>query len=428
MAVGGTAQAGVAEVAVRVVGLLQGAKHEGGIGLAAVAAALGLAGDQPARLAGELPRLLRGDRVGQGRRRDVEGRELLDQPADALGIGLFVDPVEGRDAATLEQLGDPLVGEDHQVLDQAMGLGLLHGLGTDHLTVLETELGLEALYLERGARPAAGERRRGLARERQRLGDRIGGPPPAGEDLVELVVVEAGIRPDRAAVEARRERLTGFRDLDLRGDGEPVLARHQAADVAREDLGQHRRDPPWDVGGIGAPPRLLLQSAAGADMGGHIRYVDPEAKAALRPRRGYRVVEVMGARRIDREGGEIAEVATVEGEISGGLGGVRRLTLDAASEANPQVAVREHRVDYVRRESGIAELPNHPGPSPALAELHQRHAPRARGAPPAAELDAASPLEDQLANQEAAPLGYEDDAPLGPGGWTPRGQSCPDST
>ena len=86
---------------------------------------------------------------GSGGRRKVEGRQLLDQPADPLGIRLLVDAIEGGDATALEQLGDPLVGEDHQLLDQAVGLGLPHRVGADDLSVLEPEIGLRALHVER---------------------------------------------------------------------------------------------------------------------------------------------------------------------------------------------------------------------------------------------------------------------------------------
>ena len=298
VAVGGTAQAGVAEVAIRVVGLLQRAKHKRCIRLASVAAALGLSGDQPARLTRQLAGLLGRDRVRQRRRRDVERRQLLDQPADPLGIGLLVDPVEGRDAPALEQLRDPLVGEDHQVLDQPVGLGLRHRVGSDDLA--RPRSGTRARSSPPRARSAAGARARAAAASRamrQRLGDPLRRPRPAGEDLVELLVVEAGIRAHQAAVEARRQRLAGLRDLDLGGDREPVLIGNEAAGVAREDLRQHRRDPPRHVGGVGSAAGLLLESAARANVRGDVGDVDPEAKAALRPRRGHRVVEVVGARR-----------------------------------------------------------------------------------------------------------------------------------
>jgi hypothetical protein len=163
-------------------------------------------------------------------------------------------------------------------------------------------------------------------------------------------------------------------------------------------------------------------------MGGHVGDVDPETKTALGPRRGHGVIEVMSARRVDREGGEIAKIPTIEGQIARGRGGVCCLTLDPVPESDPQVAVGEHRIDHVGGQSGIPELPNHPGTASALTEVHQRQPAGGGGAAPAADLDAAATLKEQLADEETAPLGDENDAPLGPRSWTPWGQSCPDST
>src|SRR3954447_8731659 len=156
---------------------------------------------------------------------------------------------------------------------------------SDDLAILEPELGLEALHVERGSWPAPRESRRGLPGQCQWLADRAGWPRPAAEDIVELLVVESGVRAHQAAIEARRQRLAPLRDLDLGGDGETVLVGDEAADVTREDLRQHRRDPPRDVGGIGAAAGLLLEGAPGADVRGDVGDVDPEAKAAVRSRR-----------------------------------------------------------------------------------------------------------------------------------------------
>ena len=123
-----------------------------------MAAPLGLPGDQPARLPGELARLLGGDRLRQRRRRDLEGRELLDQPPDPLRVGLLVDPVERRHAAALEQLRDTLVGEDHQLLDQPVGLGLRRPSGrrvTWPSSKRNSGSKLSTSSEERGRRPAS---------------------------------------------------------------------------------------------------------------------------------------------------------------------------------------------------------------------------------------------------------------------------------
>ena len=64
------------------------------------------------------------------------------------------------------------------MLDQPVGLGLRDRVGADDLAVLEAELGLEALHLERGARPAPGEGRGRLPGKAERLGDRAPAASP----------------------------------------------------------------------------------------------------------------------------------------------------------------------------------------------------------------------------------------------------------
>ena len=71
-------------------------------------------------------------------------RQLIDEPLDPRRVGLLVDAVDGGHAAALAELGDLLVGEDHQLLDQPVGLGLLDGFGAHHrAVVVELELRLE---------------------------------------------------------------------------------------------------------------------------------------------------------------------------------------------------------------------------------------------------------------------------------------------
>ena len=64
----------------------------------------------------------------------------------------------------------------------------------------------------------------------------------AGEDLVELVVVEPGVRADAAAVEAGRAGRAGGVEPDLGGHREPVDPGHQAARLVRERAREHRLD------------------------------------------------------------------------------------------------------------------------------------------------------------------------------------------
>ena len=132
---------------------------------------------------------------------------------DPLGVGLLVDPVEGRDALALEQLGDLLVGEDHQLLDQLVRLGLRTPSARRprrRRSKLNSGSELSTSSDAPGAAPASAAAR--LARQGQRLGDRLRAALALpGEDLVELVVVQPRVRADPAAVEAGRAQLAGAR-------------------------------------------------------------------------------------------------------------------------------------------------------------------------------------------------------------------------
>ena len=91
-------------------------------------------------------------------------------------VGLRVDPVDRRHPLALEQLRDLFVGEDHQALDQPVGLGLRHGAGADDVALrVEGELGLGGLDVEAGRPAALAERRRRRARDLERLGDLLRG-------------------------------------------------------------------------------------------------------------------------------------------------------------------------------------------------------------------------------------------------------------
>jgi hypothetical protein len=68
------------------------------------------AGEQPAHL-GSLPEVTAADAGGADRRAQV---------GEAVGGGGFVDPVQARTAARREPRGDRFVGEQHQLLDQAV--------------------------------------------------------------------------------------------------------------------------------------------------------------------------------------------------------------------------------------------------------------------------------------------------------------------
>ena len=171
MAVAGGAQAGVAEVPGGVVGLLERAQHERAERLAPVTGASHVLLDPPRDLAEELGGLRRGHvlrataGVGTSSVASWSARR-----STRCGLGPLVHAIQARHRALGEQRGDSLVGGDHQVLDQPVGLGLHAGADRDDVAALvELELGLLGVDDERAAALASPlQRARPRARGTQR--------------------------------------------------------------------------------------------------------------------------------------------------------------------------------------------------------------------------------------------------------------------
>ena len=96
-----------------------------------MSASRGLAPGEATGLGGDATGLLGREPLAQRRGRHAERRQLLDQAFDPGRVGLGVDAVDRRHPLALEPLRDLLVGEDHQPLDQPVGLGLGDAVGGD---------------------------------------------------------------------------------------------------------------------------------------------------------------------------------------------------------------------------------------------------------------------------------------------------------
>ena len=180
-----------------------------------------------------------------------------------------------------EQLGDLLVGEDHQMLDQPVGLRLGHRAGAVTApSASKLNSGSNDSTSSDPHRSSGGERGGRAARQGERLRHlrrRLGA---TGEELIELVVVEACVGADAAPVEARRPRLAARAQLDLRRHGQALDSRRKAACCIAERRGQHRLH--------GARARRCCcarrsasesRPRAGPHMGSDVRDVDPEPHA-----------------------------------------------------------------------------------------------------------------------------------------------------
>ena len=121
------------------------------------------------------------------------------------GSGRLVDAVERLAPAAGEQLGDELVREDHQLLDQHVRVRLrLAPRALDPALAVEGEDDLRALDPQRAAReaPVAQLCASRSARRSASVSSGVG-PLAAGEDRLGLAVGQPRVAADHRAVEGR---------------------------------------------------------------------------------------------------------------------------------------------------------------------------------------------------------------------------------
>jgi len=128
--------------------------------------------------------------------------------------------------------------------------------------------------------------------------------------------------------------------------------------------------------------------------------VDPEPDTVVLAPGGDGVVEVARVRRVDGEGGQVAEICPPIGAYRLGRR-LQRLELDLLRERAPQPAVEHQALEDVAGHIGAAERAQHP--RAALARAHQHQVALARA--PAVERDGRRPVKERLGHLEAPPAG-----------------------
>ena len=259
------------------------------------------------------PASLRRERPGRsGGVGTPSAAQLLDQALDPGRVGLGVDAVDRRHPLALAAAAATcsLVRIISRSISRCASVWATRA-GADHVAVgVEAELGLEGLDLEAGRAAPLAERRGRLARDRQRLGDR-------------LRRLRRGRRRSRRAGRSRGGRRSGCgcgRSCAARGSP-PAPSSISAVTASRSTPGarlqaslaqrvrQHRLDRARGVGAVGAAPRLEVERRAGPHVGGDVGDVDPDPGAVALALGRDGVVEVARGRRVDGEGRQRGEVA-----------------------------------------------------------------------------------------------------------------------
>ncbi len=278
--------------------------------------------------------------LGQG---EAYGFHDLAQGIELLWARLLVDAVEQAQALGLQGLGGGDVGQDHEVLDHAVGVEALAEGDRQHLALVgEDDAALGEIEVQRLAQVAGavGGGPRGPERADDGIEEGRGGwvRVAVGGGLG-LAVGEGGGGAHQGAGEAVVALVAVGVEDDPDGDAGAVGAVDQRAEIGREPLGQHRHDAVGEIGGVAAAAGLAVERRAGADVGRDVGDRHPDDVAA----RVRRVVVGMGADGIvvvagvggvdgdQRQGAQVFAVA--ERNRAGGFGlgqhGVREGVGDA---------------------------------------------------------------------------------------------------
>ena len=263
VAVGGGVQAGVAEVLRRVVGLLERAQHERAERLIRPwPLRRDVLIDQPRDLAEQLGGLRGGQRLGQRRRGHLQRGELVDEALDAGGLGALVHAVQAGHAALASSRATASLAAIMRCSIRRWDSVCAPARIAMNVAVRRrSELGLLGVEHERAAALAlcAAARRRPA---RAACSGPATAPPArlgAGEDAVDLLVVQARVRADQRAVEggAGRPRRRAARSSTVTAArSAPGTSEQASLESACGSIGS---TAPGDVHAGCPPARLAVQ-------------------------------------------------------------------------------------------------------------------------------------------------------------------------
>ena len=230
----------------------------------------------------------------------------------------------------LQRLRRRHIGEDHELLDQLVGVKARRHDHPVHGSIgIQQDLAFGQIKIERRALGALD------------LQGLIGGPEGTQHGLDDrrgdvihmavnrrlgLGIGELGRRAHHDAVEGMAALAPLLADDHAHGERRPVHERLQGAQIVRNALGQHGHDAVGEIDGVAAIQRFPVQRAMGAHIGGDIGDGDGQHEAAfvIRIRIGLRmdrVIVILGVGGIDGDEGQIAPVfAQVHGRLAGAFG------------------------------------------------------------------------------------------------------------
>ena len=253
-------------------------------------------------------------------------------------------PVQGGPLQLHQSAGHGLVGEEHELLDQVVGLVALDQVDAgDPAAFIESDLRLREVELQgAGLEPALANLLRQAPGVLQHPVELVLGR--AAQDLQGLLVAVAALRVDHRGVAARALHAPVGCDQELDALGEPLDLGLQGAELVAERLGQHRNDPVDQVGRVPALAGLVIERRARLHVVGDVGDVHAQPPALLvqgLQREG--VVEVLRVGRVDGDHRCLATVLPAPDVARRDIGAeAPHLLQDLARELQRQVVLTQH--------------------------------------------------------------------------------------
>lgn len=226
--------------------------------------------------------------------------QFLAEFLESIGIGRFVDAIEGRPAELFEAGGNGLVGQEHVFLDELVGNVVFdHFNPKDAAGVVEADFAFGKIKIEgSGAESFPADFLGQVIGLVEHFFDFIG--RFIFEDGEGLLVGEAPAGSNDSGIKVGFEDLASVADEKLGALGETIDVGFERAKLIAEGLGQHGDHAIDQVSGIAAVPGFFIQGGARFHVMGNVGDMDPDFPLAIRSgTNANRVVEILGVIRID---------------------------------------------------------------------------------------------------------------------------------
>ena len=206
----------------------------------------------------------------------------------------------GRPVCLKQPGRDSFVGQQHELLDQLVGNVVRHPFNTSHAALfIEADLHLGEIQFQRARlEPQPPDALREFVRVMQHSLN--GARWRALQNLEGLAIAETALRMNHRGISPGLQHAAVLRDEELHALRQAIHVRLERTELVAQCLRQHRDDAVHQVGGVAAPPRLVIERGSRLHIVRYVRNVNPELPVILgNSVEADGVVEVLGIVGID---------------------------------------------------------------------------------------------------------------------------------